>query len=751
MKMPFAQNGTRHPGRLPRTLFLFISLLAGSLVANSATSKIPEPVRSDSMQRIIGRMVASRISRLHYSQRPLDDTVSRQLFDEYFDTLDHNRYFFLESDIEEFSSYKLVLDDLLLRGNVEFAYDIYARFLERVHDRLDMLQQRLKQPFDFTLDEEMLFDRSKMPWCKDVLDLDELWRLRLKNNLLTYSMMKDPPKPATKKPQETTPDKETGQRKETPPAVATQPKTPEEKTLKYYDRYLHQLVNRDAMDILELYLSSLTRVYDPHSAYMAPSTEEDFDIQMKLSLQGIGALLTTEDGYVKIVDIIPGGPAEQDGRLKAGDRIIAVAQEDAEPVDVFDMPLRKVVQLIRGPKDTEVVLTVIEAAKGLGSVPVQITIVRGKVKLTEQEAKGESLIIDADGNSLPPETTAAKSSKILHITLPSFYLDFEGRQKGISNYKSSSRDVQNLIAKHPNLDGLILDLRGNGGGSLDEAVDLAGLFFPKGPVVQTRYYDGSTKVLRDRNGSTSFSGPMVVLVDRLSASASEIVAAAMQDYHRAVVIGESSTHGKGTIQTLYHLARDFQRSPLLKDHNPGTIKFTIGKFYRINGGATQLKGVVPDIVFPSFTDYMELGEARLPHALPWDSIKPLAYSPWPALKDMIPLLKQNSLNRCEKDPKYQEHLQDIKTFGTFRSRKTVSLNRERRQKLQEEEEAFSQRTKKIGTRAQQSDNSDPSNEPKKDDKTPDFVLDEALHVLADITLMAQNGAQTARQDPPVNK
>jgi len=768
----------------------------------------------------------------HVAHRELDDTVSAQIFDEYFKRLDHGRSFFLASDIEEFSSYRVILDDLLLReGNVDFAFDVYARFLERVRQRLDFVNTRLDQPFDFSLDETVLLDRSEEPWCATRSELDELWRKRIKNNLLVYEMMKtgadekdaeapdgaapDQAAPRADQPPETPPTDGEAQpdsqsRQQTAPApqadgaeprqkadaqpageaeptkdaskpadeaerkadagapLPVPPKTPKQRVLRFYERYLRQLEENEGMDVLEIFLSAMTRIYDPHSVYMAPDTEQDFDIAMKLSLQGIGALLTTEDAFVKIVGILPGGPAEMDGRLKEGDRIIAVAQDNQEAVDVIDMPLRKVVKMIRGRKGTRVLLTVLEAGKGLGSVPVVIDIVRDQVKLTEQEAKSEvrtiqlPVSVDADQAQAAPatpakapeaddepdagaaETQAAQpvgdGARVALVFLPSFYTDFQGKHRGLKDYKSSTRDVRRLIddAAEQDLAGVILDLRSNGGGSLDEAIELAGLFFSEGPVVQVRKTDGTVKKRHDPDPETVYDGPLMLLVDRHSASASEIVAAAIQDYRRGVILGESSTHGKGTVQTVYHLDRKLRRSPIFKGREAGSVKFTMAKFYRVTGGSTQVKGVPPDIVFASFTDHMKLGEAHLPKALPWDEIEPLTFSCHVDVGPYLATLKARSEARLATDEEYQEHLRDIAEFGERRKRKTLPLNKEARIALQKEEEQWGQklrRTKSAKKRRMAKKKEEDQDEPPRD-----YVLEEALAIMGDLIVMQGGGA-----------
>ncbi len=780
-------------GRFRHRIFLagvfprFATLAAAwlFLVTFSWSATASQAPRPGAAEQMIAKTVAEVIGRYHYLSLPLDDTLSKQLFEEYFDRLDHEHSVFLASDIEEFRSYQTILDDLLrkgklrfafgtpnrylnmemfrqrvkkeLQGNIDFAFDVYARFQQRLQERTEYVQQRLEQPFDFDKDEVILLDRSKEPWCKTKAELDALWRRRLKNNLLVYEMMSLNEEEAEKKEEATSPlakpERAVGEGQEPTPVTAEEakkqktvspPKTPKQRVIQFYERYLRRYQEKDPIDIAEIFLSVFTRIYDCHSAYMAPDTEEDFDISMKLSLQGIGAMLTTEDAFVKVVRIMPGGPAEADGRLKEADRIIAVAQEDEEAVDVIDMSLHKVVRKIRGPKGTHVYLTVLEEGKRLGSVPTVIDIVRGEVKLTEQEAKSEVRSI-----SLPAATAGVKAQKaaVAVIALPSFYSDFGRKKEGAKDYKSSSRDLRRLIddARKDGLSGMILDLRSNGGGSLDEAISLAGLFFAEGPVVQVRVKRGQVYKRNDPDKETVYDGPLVVLVDRLSASASEIVAAALQDYHRAVIVGEHSTHGKGTVQTVFHLNKKLKRSPIFAKQEAGSLKFTTAKFYRVTGGSTQVKGVTPDIILPSFTDHMELGEEHLPHVLPWDEIDMVKVACDVDVRPYLPTLSERSQRRLASNKDFQEYLQYIDKFAERRKRKTLSINRGKRTEKQKEDKAWTEKMKTFNLRKKR--NKDPKVGEKKTEagakeaEPEDFMLVEALQIMGDLIVLQGGGTE----------
>ncbi len=747
----------RVPRRLPATVCLRLFLAAGAMACGVSTSASAVE-KAGSFERLVARSVAARLPNMHYSHKELDDEVSEQFFEEYFNLLDPQRSIFLAEDLESFGHLRDRLDNLLQMGRVHFAYEVYELYLKRVRERGEYVETLLDNGVDLTKEEYYVPDRSEADWAANNQERERLLRKQVKNLLLTYSLLdnteneeedngekrEDDEADETDKDKDKDTDKDADDDADDDAKPAAPKKTPEERVMDYFDRQETLFEDRDSIEVLELFLLALAQVYDPHSSYMAPDTEEDFDIHMKLSLEGIGAMLTTEDGYVKIADIIPGGPAQQDGRLQPGDRIIEVSQEDEDPVDVINMPLRKVVDLIRGPKGTEVVLTVIEAEKGLGAVPVQIDIVRDEVKLKEQEAKAELLTMDKFGHPVQNDDddgeNRSRSDRILLVSLPSFYRDFEGEKKGDKDYKSSTRDVRRLIDKHAaedDLDGVVLDLRGNGGGSLTEAVDLAGLFFTKGPVVQARYSNGKVRVLRDKDGETAFAGPLTVLVDRRSASASEIVAAVLQDMGRAVIAGTEATHGKGTIQTLYHLEREFQNLPApFNEKPPGSLKITVGKFYRVNGDATQLRGVEPDIVFPDYSDHLELGERSLSNPMPWSRIDPVKYSKDDSVRTHLSRLRQRSDERREESDAYAERMEKIRFFAEQRERERVPLQREAREEYHKQQEEFSERfADKTSTETVEPPEDQDSSEDEEAQtlwRDDDYVLTEGCRILSDL-------------------
>jgi len=731
----------------PPTCVLLTALILSSGILSAKTTDVPQPRPFDS---VLSRVVATLISTQHYTKKPLNDQVSQQLFDEFFTTLDREKRFFLASDVEEFTSYRKMLDNQVYAGELDFAFKVYERFVERVRERVDYARKRLDKPFDFSIEEEIALDRSEVAWCETTEELDEVWRKLLKNRVLVFTLMAESAEEEEGSKAPEGGDEDGAEKK---PSPFTQ-KSPTERVLSSQERYLSYIEENESIDVVEMFLSSLTRVYDPHSTYMAPMTEEDFDINMKLSLEGIGAVLSTEDGYVKVVDIIEGGPAERDNRLKPGDRIIGVAQEGGEGTDVVDMPLRKVVRLIRGEKGSTVYLSVIEAGKALGSVPSTIDIVRDKVKLTEKGAKSETKMVTLPNGTEGGIAKQAREAEVMVVKLPSFYSDFAAKRRKEKDFRSSARDVRKLLEEgvENDVSGVILDLRSNGGGSLDEAIDLAGLFFSEGPVVQVKGSGRRREVHSDKDDVTVYGGPLVILVNRMSASASEIVAAAIQDHHRGVIIGDASTHGKGTVQTVYDLQRLFAKDPVFRDQETGSLKFTIAKFYRVNGESTQKRGVIPDVIFPAYTDHMEIGEATLNHALRWDEIDPLERKYDIDVTPYLPVLTTRVKARVAENPAFAKHEDAVAKYAKLRNRKSTTLNIDERRRLQEEEEKWIEEIRNQTFREDDDHKKDGTAEDGEDDgkkaKAPDLVLEEALRVLADL-IWLQEGDLVAEPKPKV--
>ncbi len=699
--------------------FLFCLFCTGALVvaAQDTTGKPSKPDAAGSTpafnttrqasanEEIVTRAVVQLLQRGHYAakNRPIiNDKASQRLFDEYFERLDPNKVYFLADDLEEFSPYRLILDDLLKKGKLKFAFQVYERFLQRVEERIEYARKRVKQDFDFTTKEVMLLDRSKAPWAKDREELDEIWRQRVKNQMLIQKLIRT-----------------TAAKEEKP--VPKQP--PQDAVVETYANYYKLLQGNDTADVMEGFLTTLANVFDPHSSYMNWRHLEDFNIDMSLQLQGIGAVLTTDDGHTKIVRIVPGGPADKDGRLKPGYRIIAVGQEDKEAVNVMNMPLNRVVRLIRGKKGTVVRLTILRTLEG---IPEEIAITRDKVKLKDSAAHATVKTVKRpDG----------KTVKVGHIHIPSFYADWKAIRSGDPNARSLTKDVKKLVEnmQQQGIVALVIDLRGNGGGSLDESISLAGLFIRQGPVVQVQHAAAAPIIRRDEDGGFAFDLPLVVMTDRTSASASEIFAGAMQDYNRALLVGDQTTHGKGTVQTVLRL----HKFDAMRDLKPGALKYTMAKFYRVSGHSTQRKGVAPDIVFPSFFDHMEIGEALLDNALPWDEIKALKIDRTLAsVAPYVPRLKANSAARVAKDEKMQFLFNEIKRYGKRRETKTITLNQAKREKLRKEDEYWAKRTSEVLSRGPQAeDNGDKDNGEEKKKKTPDLYLEETLQIAGDLAEM----------------
>lgn len=663
----------------------------------------------------ITRMTALYMTKRHFMQKPLDDKLSETIFNEYFKTLDPGRTFFTAQDIEKFKDYRTKLDDKLKTGDVTFAFDVFNVLLERLDEYEKFADAAIAQGVDLTKNEELEINREKSPWAESKDELKDLWRKKLKNDIIILSLMDRSQKLDTAK--------KSAQPNGVKPHESWTPKAPQERVRKRITQLTHYYKDLEPIEVLELYLSSIMKIYDPHSEYMSPRSEQDFDIGMKLSLVGIGALLSSEDGYTKVVKIIPGGPAESDGRLQPEDRIIAVSQENGETVDTLDMPLNKVVNLIRGEAGSKVTLSILEGAKGVNAVPKQITLKRDKVMLKESEAKGKIEEVKASGG---------KKLRIGIITLPSFYIDFNAAFKGDENFKSSTRDVAKIISEFQEkgpLDGLIIDLRSNGGGSLLEAITLTGLFIKSGPVVQVKDLQ-SVDIKNDEDGGkVAYSGPLTVMTNRLSASAAEIFAAAIKDYNRGVIVGDSKTHGKGTVQTVIGLE---PLMPYLGAKFPaGSLKLTNAKFYRINGASTQLKGVTPDVIYPSFTDSMDIGEEKLSYAMPWDTILPAPYqSSGNSLASIIPKLRENSAKRIDESRDFKALMKDINYFNKIKNRKTVSLNLETRWQEYLSEKKIQEEQAKL-LRLGEDDSADVQN-PKSKKEIRDIYMDETILVTRDL-------------------
>ncbi len=655
---------------------------------------------------------------LHLSHQVLDVGMATNALTLYLAMLDYDHTFFLASDIQEFSKEAAVQADQLRKGDVSLAFRVFERFKERVRNRVEYADVLIGKGFDCTTQESFTWKRKNASWPANEEEWNELWRKKVKNEYVARLVAKalaDSEK--TNVVAKADEGAVKGEGSATNAALAVRASdadaqlSPEAFFRKRYKQFLMVLEDSDAEFVLQRYFTSYAQVYDPHSEYMTPSSSDDFEIGMKLSLGGIGALLQSEDGAAKIEKIIPGGPAARDGRLKPGDKIIGVAQEKGDTVEILHWPLYKAVGIIRGKKGSKVTLTVIPASDVTGARTTKIELVRDEVKLEDQEAKGETMtVVGEDGGT----------NLVGVIRLPAFYADMKNRINGRSEFKSSTRDVARIIvdmkAKHVN--GLILDLRNNGGGSLAEAVEMTGLFFASGPVVQVRESRG-VQVLQDPDPDVLYRGPLVVLVNRRSASASEILAAALQDYGRAVIIGDSKTHGKGTVQSWQPMD---ERRPAL-----GSIKVTTHSFYRVAGGSTQLKGVVPDIRIPSVLDVLDVGEEYLPHAIPWTVISMARYSPVTDLSEIIPKLSKASEGRRAKDPRFAAQHEVIERIKKHQVDAEISLNlKDRIAQAREEKILDKVQDEAMGENELEGDG------PAAKTSEKDLVLKESARILADV-------------------
>lgn len=673
-----------------------LSLLAVAMMALPVSGQADE---ENQIQSELVKIVASLLEELHYSNPVIDDKISGLLFDEYLQRLDPNRHFFIEADVAEWKIYKFELDDMMKEGDAGFAFLAHQRLLDRIQDRLAYLEKTVGEDFDFDGKETMVLDREEEPWAQNAEALNAIWRKEIKNHLLQARLREIVENEAKSDPEKD---------KDDPPG--TIPANAGEELVKRYQRYYKFLKNSDSYDVLENYLTTLAEIFDPHSNYLNWRTLEDFNISLKLSLEGIGAVLTNDDGYAKIVRIIPGGPADRQGVLKAGYRIIAVGQEDSPAESIIDIPLTRAVQKIRGKKGTKVTLTVL---KNQQDVPFEIAITRDEIKLTEQAAQGETREISLENGD---------KIKVGLIFLPSFYSDFDGLKNNDPEARSTLRDVRKILDDmvQGGVAGVILDLRSNGGGSLEEVIDLAGLFIPSGPIVQIK--SGESRLVRkDQDGGFAYDLPLIVMVDAFSASASEIFAAAIQDYGRGVIVGQR-TYGKGTVQNLLGL----ERIGIPAELKPGALKYTMAKFYRITGASTQQRGVIPHIVYPSFFTAEEYGEAALKHVMPWDEIAPVNFS---RIKFNVgryaDTLSQNHLKRVQDHQEFRQMEEYINRWNERKGQKSISLNLKERLAVKKEDDFWSKKMEEMLEKSLDPDQKDNA-------KKVDLYLEETISIMRDL-------------------
>ncbi|WP_349571175.1 carboxy terminal-processing peptidase [Azotobacter salinestris] len=615
---------------LPSTFLAFTLGLSASLLAQTADAGNWDTLQPDRDQVIASLNVVELLKRHHYSKPPLNDARSEKIYESYLKLLDPARSYFTAADIAEFDRWRAQFDDFLKGGDLQPGFTIYKRHLtrlaERLHFTLGLLEKGVDN-FDFERDESLLVDRENAPWAADKAALDDLWRKRLKDEALRMKI------------------------------AGKEPKAIQELLIKRYRNQLSRLEQTRSEDIFQTYINAFAQTYDPHTNYLSPDNAENFDINMSLSLEGIGAVLQSDNEHVKVVRLVPAGPAEKSKQIAPADKIVGVAQANGEMVDVIGWRLDEVVKLIRGPKGSVVRLEIIPASNAPNDETSKVVaITREAVKLEEQAAKKSVLELPHEGHTY----------KLGVIEIPAFYLDFKAFRAGDPNYKSTTRDVKRLLSelKAEKVDGVVIDLRNNGGGSLQEATELTGLFIDQGPTVLVRNNDGRVDVLADENGGTYYTGPMAVLVNRLSASASEIFAGAMQDYHRALIIG-GQTFGKGTVQTIQPL-------------NHGELKLTLAKFYRVSGQSTQHQGVIPDISYPDEVDTQEIGESALPEAMPWDSIRPAIRPEADPFKPFLNELKARHDQRTARDPDFVFTRNRLDLSRQLMQETTVSLNEGKR-------------------------------------------------------------------------
>ena len=695
----------------------------------SFSSFAEEDFIASEKERQVTRVVAQLMTHLHYEKKPLDDEMSEAVFDEFFKRLDYSKRIFLKSDYDQFSKYRPFLDDMYLQGDLTFAELFFKRFKQRVQERLDYAEKRLAAGMDLKHGGVLSLDRENAEWKENSEELNDLWDRYIENEIinmhignLAKQMKKDDDEKKTKE-EEAALNEDNG--------------STEEQVRRRIVFRLKNLLEMERDKFFEMAISMMTGCFDPHSTYFGPKSMEEFEIMMKLSLNGIGATLTNSDGYTKVVRIISGGPADKAKQLKKGDRIIEVQQAGEEPVNVIDMPLSKTISMIRGPKGKVVTLHVLRG--GINGVRHVLSIKRDKIDISESAAARSKLFeLERDG----------AVQKVGVIYLPSFYFHPQSN-------KSCANDVKAevLKLKEQGMQSLVFDLRDNGGGSLSEVIKMTGFFIKEGPVVQVKDYRGEIDVQKDRSDDVVYGGPLTVLVNQHSASASEIFAAAIQDYERGVVIGSADrTHGKGTVQQVYDLERIQQMKELAKNgFKPGELKFTIAKFYRINGGSTQKMGVIPDIVLPHFYDKENGGEASLRHSLKYDTIPKARVNKEVSVSSALDKLRNNSDERVGKSDDFAELQKELDYYRERYEDKEISLNQDER--ISEFKMHYQRSQDRIEVLRRISGRKPKAEEDEEDDEVEglgafsqdgreevllDVYLKEAVEISIDLQIMAQD-------------
>jgi len=708
-----------------KACLLALALTAPMTLLARADTALPSAATAD--QALATKYVYGLLSDSRYAYRPrdLDEATQKDVFKRYLEALDGGKQFFTQTDIDSFAPFEANVGSAIRDGELEPAFGVFAVYKQRVGQRVAYARKLLNQNFDFSGNEKFEYDREKVPWAANETELDALWRQQVMNDWLRLKL-------AGKQPADI------------------------RKTLdKRYANLAKSVNELKGEDVFQFFLNAYTNAVDPHTDYFTPRTAENFNQQMSLSLEGIGAQLQKQDDVVVIREILAGGPAAVDGTLKPGDRIVGVGQDKSGPIDdVIGWRIDDVVAKIRGSKDTQVRLEYIPAELGIDGAHRTITLTRQKVRLAEQAAKGETITV--------PAKDGEPQRRIGIIKLPGFYQDFEGRRRNAADYASATRDVAKLLAgfKADKIDGVVLDLRNNGGGSLDEAVELTGLFIEQGPVVQVRESGGRVTVNGDRSEKVAWDGPLAVLINRGSASASEIFAGAIQDYGRGLVIGET-TFGKGTVQNVV----DLDRWPASEEQRFGQVKLTIAQFFRVSGSSTQHKGVVPDIAFPASVDASEFGESTYDNALPWTRIASVPHTQYGNFAPLLPKLESLHAGRVAQDKEFQWWQQDVDQFREEKAKKYISLNEaERRAEREKQDNQRKERQamrKQLGLPldplAEDSDDGLTGNErdivkdtarEKAAEKRPDPLLNESASILADaLNLLEQDRPLSAQVLP----
>jgi len=688
----------------------FVGLWALSAIAAIPAVTSDDDLGPEPRHEKIGQLVSEFIQKSHYRHADIDDDLSSKVLDRYIQALDNNRMYLLASDVESFEPYRYQIDDMVRSEPLDPVFEIFGVYRTRVRERLNFALLQLETEPDFSIDETYVFDREDQPWLQTEAELDELWRKRVKNDAMNLRL-------AEKDWTET-----------------------QEILHKRYSRFLKRMDQIKSDDVFETFMNAFAHTLDPHSSYLSPRNSEEYRIQMSLSYFGIGASLQIDDDYVMVISIIPGGPAAIDGKLQPKDRITGVAQgEQGDLIDVIGWRLDDVVQLIRGPADTVVRLQIMPAGALPGAPEKIISLTRNQVKLEEQAAKSETIMVPREG----------RDWSIGVIKVPSFYRDYRALSNGDKDYTSTTKDVRRLIREleDEGIDGLIIDLRNNGGGHLTEATALSGLFIDNGPVVQLRNSSGRISRLDDPDPvpRVSYNGPLAVLVNRFSASASEIFAAAIQDYARGVIIGQQ-TFGKGTVQNLYSLDQYVRRPD---EAGLGQLTLTIGKYYRVTGESTQHRGVWPDIALPSAIDVELVGESVRETALPWDTIRTTKFQAGAPLDSTISSLMASHNSRSKDDPDYQYLMAGILDVEQIRAQTSVSLNIEER-RAEREDEIKRRLDRENERRAALQLEPVTTMEELEALEPPDVHLDEAAAIVTDLAELREidvQPAQTAQVKP----